>query len=95
LSVAVSTLFHFRIHPKQRGDMRPPLDLLRPFERDAMVKWACNQLVGNVRNNDPGDADAFLKVKSRRSMEAQRQKLLRRSGKGIRGSEKLVRLLES
>jgi len=34
-------------------DERPPLDLLKPFESDAMVRWACNLLVGNFRNNGP------------------------------------------
>ena len=32
---------------------RPPLDLLRPYEADAMTASACNQLVGNPRNNGP------------------------------------------
>jgi putative SOS response-associated peptidase YedK len=47
------------LHPRDyarwlhREDERPPLDLLRPFESDAMGKWACNPLVGNVRNNGP------------------------------------------
>jgi putative SOS response-associated peptidase YedK len=47
------------LHPKDharwldREDKRPPLDLLRPFESDAMVKWPCDPLVGNSRNNGP------------------------------------------
>ena len=47
------------LHPKDyarwldRDDERPPLDLLRPFESDAMVKWPCNPAVGNFRNNGP------------------------------------------
>lgn len=32
---------------------QPPLDLLRPFEADAMKAGCCNPLVGNVRNNGP------------------------------------------
>jgi putative SOS response-associated peptidase YedK len=36
-----------------REDGRPPVDLLRPFEAEAMTKWACNRLVGNFRNNGP------------------------------------------
>jgi putative SOS response-associated peptidase YedK len=31
----------------------PPIDLLRPFDSDAMQTDACNPLVGNVRNNGP------------------------------------------
>ena len=27
--------------------------LLRPFESEQMVKWACNPLVGSVKNNGP------------------------------------------
>ena len=47
------------LHPKdydrwlERETERPPLDLLRPFESEAMVKWACNPLVGSVKNNGP------------------------------------------
>ena len=47
------------LHPKdddrwlERDNERPPLDLLRPFESEQMVKWACNPLVGNFRNNGP------------------------------------------
>lgn len=37
-----------------RGETeRPPVDLLRPYEADAMTATACNPLVGNVRNNGP------------------------------------------
>jgi putative SOS response-associated peptidase YedK len=32
---------------------QPPLDLLRPYDSEAMVMHACNPLVGNVRNNGP------------------------------------------
>jgi putative SOS response-associated peptidase YedK len=32
----------------ERDSDRPPLDLLRPFESEQMVKWACNPLVGSV-----------------------------------------------
>ena len=32
---------------------RPPVDLLRPYEVDAMQMTAANPLVGNVRNNGP------------------------------------------
>jgi putative SOS response-associated peptidase YedK len=47
------------LHPKdydrwlQRDSDEPPVDLLRPFESEQMVKWACNPLVGNFRNNGP------------------------------------------
>ena len=34
-------------------DAPPPLDLLRPFDADAMQTDSCNPLVGNVRNNGP------------------------------------------
>lgn len=32
---------------------QPPLDLLRPYEAEAMQVWPANPLVGNVRNNGP------------------------------------------
>lgn len=32
---------------------QPPLDLLRPFEAEAMQSTPCNPAVGNVRNNGP------------------------------------------
>jgi putative SOS response-associated peptidase YedK len=32
---------------------QPPVDLLRPYEAEAMTATACNPLVGNVRNNGP------------------------------------------
>jgi len=47
------------LHPKdydrwlERESERPPIDLLRPFESEQMVKWACNPLVGSVKNNGP------------------------------------------
>jgi putative SOS response-associated peptidase YedK len=47
------------LHPKEydrwleRESDRPPLDLLRPFDSEAMMKWACNPLVGSVKNNGP------------------------------------------
>ena len=47
------------LHPKdydrwlERDSERPPLDLLRPFESEQMMKWACNPLVGSVKNNGP------------------------------------------
>ncbi len=31
----------------------PPIDLLRPYDSDAMQTGACNPLVGNVKNNGP------------------------------------------
>ena len=31
----------------------PPIDLLRPYDSDAMQTDCCNPLVGNVRNNGP------------------------------------------
>ena len=37
-----------------RGEVeQPPIDLLRPFDADAMLADACNPAVGNVRNNGP------------------------------------------
>lgn len=37
-----------------RGEVeQPPIDLLRPFDADAMQADACNPAVGNVRNNGP------------------------------------------
>jgi putative SOS response-associated peptidase YedK len=32
----------------------PPLDLLRPYDADAMKAWMVGSAVGNVRNNEPG-----------------------------------------
>lgn len=32
---------------------QPPVDLLRPYDSDAMQTVPCNPLVGNVRNNGP------------------------------------------
>jgi putative SOS response-associated peptidase YedK len=34
-------------------EARPPIDLLRPFDSDAMQTDCCNPAVGNVRNNGP------------------------------------------
>ncbi len=31
---------------------QPPIDLLRPYDPDAMKSWKVNTAVGNVRNND-------------------------------------------
>ncbi|MHB1958862.1 MAG: SOS response-associated peptidase [Acidobacteriaceae bacterium] len=33
---------------------RPPVDLLRPYPAERMISWRVSELVGNVRNNDPG-----------------------------------------
>ncbi len=48
------------LHPRdydrwlERGEgHQPPIDLLRPFEAEAMQADACNPAVGNVRNNGP------------------------------------------
>jgi putative SOS response-associated peptidase YedK len=47
------------LHPKDYGRwldrdaIRPPLDLLRPYESEAMAAVPCNSLVGNVKNNGP------------------------------------------
>lgn len=38
---------------------RPPVDLLRPFDADAMTAWKVNARVGNVRNNDPECVEAM------------------------------------
>lgn len=34
-------------------DAPPPIDLLRPFDSDAMQTVNCNPAVGNVKNNGP------------------------------------------
>ncbi len=48
------------LHPRdydrwlERGETyEPPVDLLRPYEADAMRADTCNPAVGNVRNNGP------------------------------------------
>lgn len=48
------------LHPKdydrwlERGEAhQPPVDLLRPYEAEAMKADTCNPAVGNVRNNGP------------------------------------------
>ena len=48
------------LHPRdygrwlERGEAHElPVDLLRPYEADAMDAAPCNPAVGNVRNNDP------------------------------------------
>jgi len=47
------------LHPKdfarwlRRDEERPPVDLLRPFESEAMAAAPANNLVGNVKNNGP------------------------------------------
>ncbi len=52
------------LHPKdydrwlERESERPPLDLLKPFESEQMMKWACNPLVGSVKNNGPEMLDS-------------------------------------
>lgn len=38
---------------------RLPVDLLRPFDADAMKAWKVNARVGNVRNNDPECVEAM------------------------------------
>ena len=35
------------------NELRPPIDLLRPYESDKMRMTPANRLVGNVRNNGP------------------------------------------
>ncbi len=57
LMSAVHTRMPVILHPRdysrwlERDLERPPVDLLRPFESGAMEAFACNPLVGNVRNN--------------------------------------------
>jgi putative SOS response-associated peptidase YedK len=47
------------LHPKdfarwlRRDEERPRVDLLRPFESEAMAAAPANKLVGNVKNNGP------------------------------------------
>ena len=48
------------LHPRdyarwldRSSEHQPPIDLLRPFESQAMQADACNPLVGNPRNNGP------------------------------------------
>jgi putative SOS response-associated peptidase YedK len=36
------------------GAAAPPLDLLRPYDSDAMTSYAVDPRVGNVRNDEPG-----------------------------------------
>lgn len=38
---------------------RLPIDLLRPFDADAMKAWKVSARVGNVRNNDPECVEAM------------------------------------
>lgn len=37
----------------KREPDRPPIDLLRPYDSEAMEASACNPMVGNVKNNGP------------------------------------------
>ena len=60
LMAAVHTRMPVILHPKDYARWlsrevteRPPLDLLRPFEPEAMKSSSCNPLVDNVRNNGP------------------------------------------
>ena len=48
-------ILHAKDHDRwlTRGLNRPPVDLLLPYEAEAMTIVACNPLVGNVRNNGP------------------------------------------
>ncbi|MEO6923105.1 MAG: SOS response-associated peptidase family protein, partial [Bryocella sp.] len=41
---------------------RLPIDLLRPFEAEAMTKRAANPKVGNAANNGPEMLDAELEA---------------------------------
>ncbi len=47
------------LHPRdfarwlRRDEERPPVDLLKPYEAEAMSAAPCNKLVGNVKNNGP------------------------------------------
>jgi putative SOS response-associated peptidase YedK len=58
----MSTVYHRMpviLHPRDwdewlsREEVRPPTHLLRQYESDAMRLEACNQAVGNVKNNGP------------------------------------------
>ena len=49
------------LHPKDydrwlyRGELEPPpMDLLRPYEAEAMRAWKADPRVGSVRNNEAG-----------------------------------------
>lgn len=60
LTAAVHDRMPVILHPRdydrwlQRGEAElPPVDLLRPYDADAMSAAACNPSVGNVRNNGP------------------------------------------
>jgi putative SOS response-associated peptidase YedK len=60
LMQAVHSRMPVILHPKgyarwlsREVTEQPPIDLLRPYESEAMKSWACNPLVGNVRNNGP------------------------------------------
>ena len=47
------------LHPKdydrwlERDSERAPVELLRPFEAEAMASAPCNPKVGNAKNNGP------------------------------------------
>ncbi len=52
----VPVILHARDYDRwlDRGETeRPPVDLLRPYEADAMLASVCNPMVGNPRNNGP------------------------------------------
>ncbi len=53
--IRMPVILHGRDHDRwlMRGLNQPPVDLLRPYEAEAMTIAACNPLVGNVRNNGP------------------------------------------
>jgi putative SOS response-associated peptidase YedK len=59
LMSTVHTRMPVILHPRdygrwlERDSERPPVDLLRPFESEAMAAQPCNPLVGNVKNNGP------------------------------------------
>ena len=59
LMSTVHTRMPVILHPRdysrwlERDSERPPIDMLRPFESEAMAAQPCNPLVGRVKNNGP------------------------------------------
>lgn len=61
LAATVHTRMPVIVEPKdytrwltRADDEQPPIDILRPYEADAMKAWKVDPRVGNVRNNEPG-----------------------------------------
>lgn len=57
------------LHPKgwerwldRTPTAQPPIDLLRPYDSDAMELYASNPAVGSVRNNGPALLDRQMET---------------------------------